>query len=154
MCHVTLDHGGVQGGTCPKRVASPYILQRSRNLHSWSQFSSKHLPQICAWLGRSPHRSISSLLTLFPPAWLLPLSQPTWFLFSKPRVISLHSRPHGGPGPVLHPSGHMAASSLSAHSYFKCSVWNFLCNLKSSPSYDVLLLLVHPHLLHPFSCHL
>ena len=115
MCHVTLDLGGVQGGTCPKRVASPYILQRSRNLHSRSQFSSKHLPQICAWLGRSPHRSISSLLTLFPPAWLLPLSQPTWFLFSKPRVISLHSRPHGGPGPVLHPSGHMAASSLSAH---------------------------------------
>ena len=32
MCHVTLDHGGVQGGTCPKRVASPCVLQRSRSL--------------------------------------------------------------------------------------------------------------------------
>ena len=32
MCCVTLGHGGVQRGTCPKRVASPYVLQRSRNL--------------------------------------------------------------------------------------------------------------------------
>ena len=32
MCRVALGHGAVQGGTCPKRVDSPYILQRSRNL--------------------------------------------------------------------------------------------------------------------------
>ena len=32
MCHVTLDYGGVQGGTRPKRVISLYLLQRSRNL--------------------------------------------------------------------------------------------------------------------------
>ena len=25
---VTLGHGGAQGGTCPKRLASPYVLQR------------------------------------------------------------------------------------------------------------------------------
>ena len=37
---VTLDHGGAQGGTRPKRVASPYVLQKSRSLHSWSGFSS------------------------------------------------------------------------------------------------------------------
>ena len=78
MCHVTLDHGDIQGGTCPRRVTSPYMLQSSRSLqfqHSWSQFvqfSNKHLQQIHAWLGRSPHSSISSLLTPFPPAWLLP----------------------------------------------------------------------------------
>ena len=34
MCHVTVDHSRVQGGTCPKRVISLYVLQRSRNLHS------------------------------------------------------------------------------------------------------------------------
>ena len=32
MCCVTLGHGGVQRGTCPKRVASPYVLQRSRSV--------------------------------------------------------------------------------------------------------------------------
>ena len=42
-------------------------------------FSSKHLPQLHACLGRSPQSSISFLLILFPPAWLLPpLFQISW----------------------------------------------------------------------------
>ena len=32
MCRVTLGHGGVQGGAGPKRVASLYVRQSSRNL--------------------------------------------------------------------------------------------------------------------------
>lgn len=32
MCCVTLDHGRVQQGPCSKRMASLYILQRSRSL--------------------------------------------------------------------------------------------------------------------------
>ena len=31
MCCVTLDQGEVQRGTCPKIVASPYVLQRNRS---------------------------------------------------------------------------------------------------------------------------
>ena len=44
MCRVALGHGGVQGGTCLKRVSSLCVLQRSRSLYSWSQFSSKASP--------------------------------------------------------------------------------------------------------------
>ena len=89
MCHVTLDHGGVQGGTRPKRVASLYILQRSRNLHSQSQFSSKHLPQICACLGRSQHSSISSA-TIFSI-----LFQTSWHALTPSCMASpLHTRPY------------------------------------------------------------
>ena len=32
--------------------ARPSEKQKSATQHSWSQFSSKHLPRICAWLGR------------------------------------------------------------------------------------------------------
>ena len=54
MCYVTLGHSRVHGGTCPKRVTSLYVLQRSRSLKlSWSQFSSKYLSCVCAWLGVS-----------------------------------------------------------------------------------------------------
>ena len=56
MCCVTLDHGGVQGGTCPKRVTSPHVLQRSRSMplsipgHS----SALSISHESGWLGRSP----------------------------------------------------------------------------------------------------
>ena len=44
---------------------------------------------VCAWLGRSLHSSISSLLTPFPPTWFpLSVSQPAWLLL-------LHCRLHG-----------------------------------------------------------
>ena len=35
---------------------------------------------------------------------------------------------------------HGGSPSLSAHPYFTCLIWNFLCDLTSSPSYHVLLL--------------
>ena len=34
MCRVILGHSGVQGSTRPKRVASPYVLQRSKSTSS------------------------------------------------------------------------------------------------------------------------
>ena len=69
MCHVTLDHGGVHEGTCPKTVASPYVLQRSRSQHSlFTVQNSRHLPQIHAWLGKFLHSSISFLLK-HQPCW-------------------------------------------------------------------------------------
>ena len=66
-CCVTLDHGGVQGGTCPRRVASLNVLQKSRSTSSllfqntWL-FSS--LTPDCAHLNakpRIPARCQSSL---------------------------------------------------------------------------------------------
>ena len=91
MCYVTLDHGGVQGGTRPKRVVSPYVLQRSRSQHFLvTAQHSTHLSQIHAWFSmllhssisfsRSPHSSISSLLLSFPQAEWLPslLPQAAW----------------------------------------------------------------------------
>ena len=59
--------------------------------------------------------------------------------------------------PLLHGSFLKAASllslSLSVHPYFNCSARNFLCDLISGPSYDVLLLPVPLYLLPSFSCH-
>ena len=80
MCRVALGHGAVQGGTSPKRVASLYVLQRSRSLHSWSQFSSKaspanpclvrqvraQVPQLCAHSLSSAR--VAAFLTT-PDAW-------------------------------------------------------------------------------------
>ena len=67
---VILGHVGVQGSTCPKRVASPYILQRSRSLqliipsHSSIQFPASPMN---LWLVRQvPHCCHQlSLYTLF-----------------------------------------------------------------------------------------
>ena len=57
-------------------------------------FSSKHLPQICAWLGRSSHSSISSLLTPFPPAQLLPpLFQPSLKCLTWSSYMTSYSAP-------------------------------------------------------------
>ena len=66
MCHVTLGNGGVQKGTCPKRGASPYVLQRSRSQHSLVTVQhSGYLSRICAWFVRFSHCSISFLLAPF-----------------------------------------------------------------------------------------
>ena len=113
MCRVTWHHEGFQGGTLPKRVTSPYILQKSRSLqlsipgHS-SALSISHKP---GWLGRSCI-SISSAAIFSSQT-----SQQT---------SSLTVRPHGRPSSL----------SLSPPS-FKCSAQNFLCDLISSPSYGV-----------------
>ena len=62
--------------------------QKSAIQHSQSQFSSKHLPQIHAWLGRFPHSSISSA-TIF--SFLLPT---LWHaLTSNHMTFPLHTRP-------------------------------------------------------------
>ena len=94
-CRVTLGHGGVQGGTCPKTVASLCILQRSRSLrlsfpgHSSVQASPRNsclVRQVPAQLHQlSPytlysHRATSSLSTcmasssLYQATWHIPLS--------------------------------------------------------------------------------
>ena len=86
--HITLGHGGVQGGTRPKRVASLNILQRIRSLHSWSQFRSKASPtNLCS------ARQV--------PAQLHQLSPYT--LPSAHRLPSSRSRPDGR---ILTPSQH------------------------------------------------
>ena len=71
------------------------------------QFRSKHLSRIRAWLGRSPHNSISSLLTPFPQTARLlsslpqatrhnPNSRPAWLLSYTPALIvdQLHYQLH------------------------------------------------------------
>ena len=51
----------------------------------------------------------------------------------------LHTRPHGQlPSIPCRTVWHLLPS-LSAHPYFKCSAWNFIMDLISSPSYDVLM---------------
>ena len=80
MCHVTHSHGEVQGSTCAKTVASLYILQRSRSLHSQSQFSPCFVRQVPARLHQLSPCTLSSLLASS--------SQSTWHLL-------LHCRSHG-----------------------------------------------------------
>ena len=76
MCRVTLGHGGVQGGTCPKRVASLYVLQRSKSLqlgipgHS-SAPSISHKSMLAE---AGPHTAPSALsLHPFSPHGRIPL---------------------------------------------------------------------------------
>ena len=69
------------------------VTQRSR-----PQFSSKHLPRVRVWLGRSPHSSSSSAAIFLRQASQR-VSSPTPDLVADP---FLHSRPHDGPDPVLH----------------------------------------------------
>ena len=54
MCHVTLDHGGVQRGTCAKRVTSLYVLQRSRSLQlsTPGHSSAPSVSHKSSWLGK------------------------------------------------------------------------------------------------------
>ena len=93
----------------PKRYISPESdfsicpSEKRKSAAQHSQFASKHLPQIWAWLGRSLDSSISSFLTPFPPAWL-----------------PSHFRLHGIF--LLTTRGHRAGKnpSLSDHPYFKC----------------------------------
>ena len=48
ICCVILDRGAVQGDTHPKRVASPYILQRSRSTSSFTPDSMASGPSLSA----------------------------------------------------------------------------------------------------------
>ena len=87
---------------------------------SWSQFSSKHLPRIRVWLGRSLHSSISSAAVF---SFLLQIS---WHALTPNHVASsLHTRPRD-------------STPLSAHFRIKGSGLNFLRDLISVPSYSVL----------------
>ena len=73
MCCVPLDHGRVQRGTRPKSVASLYVLQRSRSLHSWSQFSSKASPTSPCFVRQVPtqlHQLSSYILSAHMAAFL------------------------------------------------------------------------------------
>ena len=127
----------------------PSLKQKSAAQQS--QFGSKHLPQIHACLGRSPHSSIRSFLKPFPPAYMAATS-----LQTARHLLPYYPRPHGRKKtPSLHPFKLCDCFPLlSAHPYSKCSAWNFLCDFTSSPSYDVLLLPVPPYLLLSFGCHL
>ena len=111
MCRVALDHGVVQGGTCPKRVASLYILQRTRSLHSWPQFGSRasslnlylvwqvpaQLHQHCwipTWLHQlSPYTPFSARMAAFLTAAGCVVE--SWFRAGK--ASTSHTSPHGGP---------------------------------------------------------
>ena len=97
---------------------------------------SKHLPQIHAWLGSS--HTAPSALSLHP---LLPHG---FYYFTTDHM----------PAALPIPDRMVESTSLSDRCYFKCSAQNFLCDLISSPSYDVLLLPVPPYLLPSCRCHL
>ena len=64
-CRVTLDHGGVEGGTQPKSVASPYIFQTSRSLQ-FSILSHSSAPSIShkSMLAEAGPHTAPSALTL------------------------------------------------------------------------------------------
>ena len=137
-------YGGVQGGTCPESGFSVCpVIQHFR-----SQFSSKHLSWIRAWLGRSWHSSISSA-TVF--SFLL---QTSWQVLTPNRVAFPYT-PHlvARPCPTTFLTTWLPPPPLSACPCFKCLAWNFLCYLTSSPSYYVPFLPVAPCLLPSFSCH-
>ena len=99
MCCVTLSHGGVQGGTLPKTVTSPYVLQKSRSLQ-FSIPSHNSAPSIShesRWLGRFPqhHRLCHHLLQ--PDLLSLPtlgLTPPFSDLLAD---LPSHSKPHSRP---------------------------------------------------------
>ena len=125
----------------------PSEKQKSAAQHSWSQFSSKHLSGICAWLGRSLQSSIS-----FAAIFSRQASSGPPLSYSKPCGFPLHTRQHG-----RLPSTPFQTTSLpplSACPYIKCSTQNFLCDLISGPSYDVPFLPIPLYFLHPFSCQL
>ena len=69
MCHVTLGHGGVQGGARPNRVASPHVRQSSRSLQL-SIPGHSSAPSIS-------HKSMLGLAGLRTAPSALPLSSPS-----------------------------------------------------------------------------
>ena len=76
--------------------------------------------------------------------------QTTWLLPYKPDLFS--SRWALFPTPFQ--MAWLLLLSLSARPYFKCSAWNFLCDLISSPSYDVLVSAIFASSPASFGCHL
>ena len=99
-CCVTLDHGGVQGGTHPKRVTSLYVLHRSRSLQLNSPSltpSTSHKP-VFGLAGPCTAPSALSLHPFLQSLWLLPHYRPHGiFLFTnlgrmveKPPSLSDH----------------------------------------------------------------
>ena len=137
MCHVTLSHGGVQGGTCPKRVAS-YILQRSRSLQLLSQSVWLQASATNLCLVRGPSQLHQLCCCLLQAGFLAGLLLLTPDLMASPYTPDLMED---------------WTPSLSARNYLECSAQNFLCDLISGLSYEVLLLPVPLYVL-PFGCHL
>ena len=68
ICRVTLDHGGAQGAHVPREwllcMSFREVEVSSSAFLVTVQLSSKHLSQICAWLGRSLHSPQLSRYTL------------------------------------------------------------------------------------------
>ena len=131
------------GRHSPKRVASLYILQRSRSLHFWSQFSPCVVRQFPAQL--QLHKVCCVPVCTAPSALSLhPFSLVASFSSLSACITSTTSLQTAW---LLLP--------VSAHPYFKCSAQNILCNFFiCRPSYDVLLLPVPPYLLPSFGCNL
>ena len=75
-CPVTLDPSGVQEATCPKGVASPYVLQRSTclqlNIPSHSSASSISYESVLCQEG--PH-TVPSVMLLSSPSYSRPHRQ-------------------------------------------------------------------------------
>ena len=65
------------GRHSPKRVASPYILQRSRTLHSWSQISLFLVRQVPTQLHQLSLFTLSSLMASSSPLAAHMASTPT-----------------------------------------------------------------------------
>ena len=62
MCPVTLDQSEIWEGTCPKKVAFLYVLQRRKSLQSAVLATvqhSRHLPLIQAWFCTCLHSYVS-----------------------------------------------------------------------------------------------
>ena len=163
MCCVTLDHGGVQG---PRELLLCTSFREAEVYIAGHSSVPKHLLWIHAWLGRFPHSSISSLLNTLSSAHMVAfLTSPghmteSWLLAGM--ASTLYTSPHGRllnnklHTCLLLPLSDLIAKSpsLSAHPHFKCSSRDFLCDLASGPSYDVVHLPITPYLLPSFSCHL
>ena len=156
MCRVTLGRGGVQGGTHPSRVASHYVLPRSRNLHPWSHFGPKAPPanpglvwQVPAQLHQLPPYTLTSARWCLPPHCPRPHGgvlthgglphQPSWraLHYKLQGCLSAASSQTSQPNPPtplsclpLLPQPTLILKDLS---------WNFLHDLMSGPSYNVLL---------------
>ena len=131
MYHITLNNGGVQGGTCPKRMASLFVLQRSRSLK----------------LSIPNHNSVE--LQASPTNLCLVRQVPTQLHQLSAYTLSSHMASSSSLSDFM-----VEFSSLSTHPCFKCSARNFLCDLMSGPSCDVLLLPVPSYLLPSPGCHL
>ena len=81
MCHVTLGHGGVQGGTRPEKVASPNIFHRSRSLR-FNSPSKLQAPPTSLCLVRQVPGQLHQLspYTLSSACMATTLPQTTWHL--------------------------------------------------------------------------